>query len=92
MPKIIVEKNISEQRRQQLNCDNWPIWSSPAETFDWEYEQKETCFILEGKVKVKTEEGQEVEFSQGDLVIFPQGLKCVWEVIEPVRKVYKFGE
>jgi len=41
-------------------------------------------------VNVKTPDG-EVEFGKGDLVTFPEGLKCTWNVIEKIRKVYKFG-
>jgi uncharacterized cupin superfamily protein len=47
------------------------------------------CLFLEGKVKVKTGEG-EVSFGKGDFVSFPKGLKCVWQVIEPVKKHYYF--
>lgn len=89
MEDIILKKNISKEELEKYNIDNWPIWSSPAETFSWEYEEKEICYILEGSVKVKYN-NKEIEFTKGDLVIFPAGLKCVWEVIEPVKKVYKF--
>ncbi|AGP40227.1 hypothetical protein SCE1572_40435 [Sorangium cellulosum So0157-2] len=27
----------------------------------------------------------------GDLVTFPAGLNCTWEVRSPVRKHYRFG-
>ncbi|HOK78766.1 MAG TPA: cupin domain-containing protein, partial [Verrucomicrobiota bacterium] len=36
-------------------------------------------------------EGKSVSFGKGDLVVFPQGLSCVWKVAEPVRKHYRFG-
>ncbi len=92
MNKIKIEKQISEERKKEINCSKWPIWSSPAETFDWEYDETEVCLILQGKVKVSTKDGEVTEFEKGDLVVFPKGLVCTWEVIEPVRKVYKFGE
>ncbi len=60
------------------------------ETFDWEYFDDETCFILEGKVKVETDKGN-LEIGKGDLVKFPKGLKCKWNVTEKIKKVYKFG-
>jgi len=44
-----------------------------------------------GKVKVNTADGEEVEFGKGDLVTFPQGVKCTWDVKEKIRKVYKLG-
>ena len=36
-------------------------------------------------------EGGSAEFSAGDYVIFPKGLKCTWKVAEDITKHYKFG-
>ena len=45
---------------------------------------------MEGEVKVTTPDGEAVEFGQGDLVTFPRGLKCSWDVRKPIRKHYRF--
>ena len=87
--KVIVEKPTA-QKLQDLKVFSWPIWAKEVSVFDWFYEEREICYFLEGKVTVKTPEG-EVSFGQGDLVTFPQGLKCVWNIKEPVRKHYQFG-
>ncbi len=89
MAEIKVEK-LSDEELKSLGVDEWSSWECEPSTFDWEYDDKETCYVLEGKVKVKTPDG-EVEFGKGDLVTFPEGLKCTWNVIEKIRKVYKFG-
>ena len=89
MAEIKVEK-LSDEELKSLGVDKWSPWGCEPSTFDWEYGEKETCYVLEGKVKVKTPDG-EVEFGKGDLVTFPEGLKCTWNVIEKIRKVYKFG-
>ena len=60
--------------------------------FDWVYDSTEECFLLEGKVVVKTENGKEVEFGKGDFVTFPKGLKCIWNIKEPVKKHYNFSD
>jgi uncharacterized cupin superfamily protein len=87
----IVEKPTPE-RLHSLGAIKWPIWEKEKSVFDWEYEESETCYILEGKVKVTSKAtGETVEFGKGDLVIFPKGLKCVWEISEDVRKHYRFG-
>ncbi|OHD59727.1 MAG: cupin [Spirochaetes bacterium GWF1_49_6] len=87
----IVEKPTQE-RLQSLGATKWPIWEKETSVFDWEYDESETCYILAGKVKVTSKStGESVEFGKGDLVIFPQGLKCVWEISEDVRKHYRFG-
>ncbi len=89
MEKIEVRKP-TESELEELGVKSWPIWECEPSTFDWEYSDKETCYILEGKVTVKSDD-QEVSFGAGDLVIFPKGLKCVWNVEQAVRKHYKFG-
>ena len=87
--KILVEKPTSEKLSAQKVL-SWPIWSKEVSSFDWYYDEKEICYFLEGEVTVKTSDG-EVSFGKGDLVSFPQGLKCVWNVKKEVRKHYKFG-
>ncbi len=82
-------KKLSEQEIKQMGIRTWSIWTKEISTFDWYYDSKEMCLLLEGKVKVKTDD-DEVTFGKGDFVIFPKGLKCVWQVIEPVKKHYKF--
>lgn len=89
MSEIKVEKPTKE-KLDALGVQKWSSWECAASTFDWEYDEAETCYILEGKVKVKTPDG-EVEFGKGDLVTFPKGLKCTWNVIRKIRKVYKLG-
>ncbi len=80
----------SEEELDNLGIDSWSPWECEPSTFDWEYADKETAYVFEGKVKVKTP-SCEVEINKGDLVEFPKGLKCTWTVIEKIRKVYKFG-
>ena len=89
MAEIKVEKP-SEEKLQEMGVKSWPIWEKEVSEFDWHYDSKETCYIIEGKVIVETE-NQTVEFGAGDLVTFPKGLDCVWKVKEDVRKHYKMG-
>ncbi|MFH1776429.1 MAG: cupin domain-containing protein [Candidatus Omnitrophota bacterium] len=88
MAEIKVEKPTKEQLKS-LNVDNWSSWECKPSTFDWEYASDERAYVLEGKVKVKTQAG-EVEINKGDMVLFPKGLKCTWNVIDKIRKVYRF--
>ncbi len=77
--------------RQIAEFETQPVWECPPSTFDWYYDTRETCYVLEGQVEVATADGQKVEFGAGDLVTFPQGLKCTWTVKQPIRKHYRFG-
>eukprot|EP00485_Elphidium_margaritaceum_P010298 CAMPEP_0202702136 /NCGR_PEP_ID=MMETSP1385-20130828/15168_1 /ASSEMBLY_ACC=CAM_ASM_000861 /TAXON_ID=933848 /ORGANISM="Elphidium margaritaceum" /LENGTH=96 /DNA_ID=CAMNT_0049359725 /DNA_START=18 /DNA_END=308 /DNA_ORIENTATION=- len=69
----------------------WPVWKKEKSKFDWEYDSKETCFIIKGKVTVTPKDGgSAVSFAAGDVVIFEKGLKCVWDIQEDVEKYYNF--
>ena len=67
-----------------------PVWTCEVSEFEWHYDEKETCLIIEGAVTVNYGE-KSVSFAAGDLVVFPKGLSCVWQVKKPVRKYYVFG-
>ena len=85
--KVQVRKPTEEEIEKMKS---WPIWTKEVSEFDWEYSDKETCYLLEGSVDVETPDGV-VHFEAGDLVTFEPGLKCIWKVKKPVRKHYNFG-
>jgi len=91
MQKIKIEHNPDRKRLEEMGVFDWPIWEKEPSRFDWYYDTEETCYLLEGKVKVELEEGKIVEFGAGDLVVFPEGLRCVWDISEKVKKHYKLG-
>lgn len=91
MGEIKVEK-MSEEEAKNRGINNWPIWEKEVSRFDWHYDAREQCYILEGRVRVEPKGGGEiVEFAAGDFVTFPEGLDCVWDISENVRKHYNFG-
>ncbi len=91
MLPIMIEQGVSAERLQQLGIDTWEIWSCEVSSFDWSYAQREVCYLLEGMVLVTPDDGAPVELQTGDLVIFPAGMDCRWEVLQPVRKRYRLG-
>ena len=91
MKDIRVEKNPTEARLQDLGVFDWGIWTKETSRFPWQYDEPETCYFLEGSVLVTPDGGDPVLVGKGDLVTFPEGMSCVWEVREPVRKYYRFG-
>lgn len=90
MDKIIIERPDGS-RLEELGVRSWPIWEKEVSKFDWSYSGKETCYILEGTAEVTPEEGDTVQFGAGDLVIFPDGMDCVWDIKSPIRKHYMMG-
>jgi len=91
MLKVNVEKNPSAARLDQLGVKSWDIWTKEVSEFPWQYDEQEICFFLEGDVIVTPDGGEPVRFGKGDLVTFPAGMTCVWKVLKPVRKYYRFG-
>ncbi len=89
MQKIKIEHNPDKEKLEEMGVFNWPIWEKEPSRFDWSYDTDETCYLLEGKVRVEPENGEAVEFGAGDLVTLPEGLKCVWDISEKVKKHYK---
>ena len=75
---------------KHLDVISWPIWTKEPSTFDWHYDERETCFFLQGEVTVKTANGT-VTLKKGDLATFPKGLRCTWHITQAVRKHYRFG-
>mgnify|MGYP006292824023 FL=1 len=90
MSTIVVVSKPEEEELQRLNVRSWPIWEKEVSEFPWTYEEAETCYLLEGEVTVRSDE-ETVSFQKGDLVTFPKGLSCTWEVKKPVKKHYRFG-
>lgn len=91
MGKIKIEKNVTEEKLEEMGVRSWPIWTKEVSEFPWSYDEEETCYFLEGKVVVTPAGGEPVEIGAGDLVTFPAGLACTWKVLEPVRKHYRLG-
>lgn len=89
MGKIKVTRPTRE-RLEALGTDSWAPWECEVSEFDWEYDDTETAYILEGEVVVTAEDGEKAHIKAGDLVQFPAGMKCTWSVKKPIRKVYTF--
>ena len=91
MSKITVEHSPSEATLQQLGVSSWPTWSKEVSKFPWSYGEQEIAYVLEGEIVVTPDGGEPVSFGAGDLVTFPSGMSCTWDVRKPLRKHYRFG-
>lgn len=88
MEELIVKK-LSEKEILDRAIRSWPIWEKEISRFPWKYDGDEECLIIGGEVIVETEEGN-FRITAGDFVIFKKGLKCVWDIKQPIRKYYNF--
>lgn len=89
--EIVKQSTPDGQLLERLGVSSWPIWTKEVSTFPWSYDSEETCYLLEGDVIVTPSGGSPVHIAAGDLVTFPAGMSCTWEIRQPVRKHYKFA-
>ena len=90
MQDILYERDPSPDKLDQIGVYDWPIWEKEESSFPWTYDSNETCYLLKGKVTVTPEGGEPVTIKAGDLVTFPKGMSCHWDIHEAVRKHYSF--
>jgi len=88
---ILCEHKPSPAKLEVLGVDHWPTWTREAGSFPWRYEQTETCYVLKGRFIVTRYGGEPLELGRGDLITFPAGLACTWEILQPVEKRYRLG-
>jgi hypothetical protein len=75
---------------EKMKISSWSSWECEPSEFDWEYSSRETAYLLKGQAEVTAAGGEKAVISAGDLVVFAQGLKCRWRVLQKIEKVYKF--
>lgn len=85
--EITVRKPTEDEKQAMMNN---PVWECEVSEFDWHYDEKETCLLIEGEVTVEYGD-KSISFTVGDYVEFPKGLSCFWKVKKPVKKYYEFG-
>ena len=90
--KLLIKSPCSASIIIQYGVKNWPIWECGTCNFSWNYKEKEICLIVEGEAKIKTEAGESYLIKSGDLVEFPKGLSCEWQIIKSLKKHYRLGE
>ena len=83
---------LSDKQRDDKNILSWPIWTCGVSEFDWEYDEQESCFLLEGEVEVKTDNKVvgRLRISKGLLVWIPRhhrkGYGFNWEYFDKIAK------
>ncbi|HIK12698.1 MAG TPA: cupin domain-containing protein [Oscillatoriaceae cyanobacterium M33_DOE_052] len=88
--EIKIERQPTPETLQQLGVSGWPIWTKEVSEFPWTYDDAETCYFLEGDVIVTPDGGTPVTMGKGDLVTFPAGMSCTWNIRSAVKKHYTF--
>ena len=89
------EKKMETHKAEQKEIDmttTWGTWEKEPSTFDYSYDEKETCYILEGEAEVTDKKGNKIKFGKGDWVVFHPGLECTWKISKEIKKRYYFGK
>ena len=90
MNEIKIERQIERSKVEALGVFDWPVWGKEVSSFDWHYDSTETCYFLAGDVVVTPKGGEPVQMGKGDMVIFPAGMSCTWQIRQAVKKHYSF--
>lgn len=92
MNTILVEHNVTPAKLDVLYVEDWPIWTKEVSEFEWTYDKTETCYIVEGSAIVTPVDQDPVTINEGDMVVFPKGMKCTWKITEAIEKHYSFDD
>ena len=90
--KVLIQSPCSASVIIQYGIKNWPIWECEPSIFKWYYNEKEICFLIEGEANITTESGESYSIKSGDLVEFPEGLSCEWQIIKSIKKHFRIGK
>ena len=90
--KVLIKSPCSASVIIQYGIKNWPTWECEPSNFSWFYKEKEICLIIEGEAKIKTDQGESYFIQSGDLVEFPEGLYCEWQIVKNMKKHFRLGK
>ena len=89
--KVLITSPCSASVIIQYGIKSWPIWECKPSKFKWYYDDKEICLIVEGQARITTLNGEIYVIKAGDLVEFPAGLSCEWQIIKSIKKHFRLG-
>jgi uncharacterized cupin superfamily protein len=67
------------------------VWQSTVGSWRVTYSEHEFCHITSGRVRIHGD-GRHWEFGPGQSFVIPAGFAGVWEVLEPMSKLYVIYE
>lgn len=82
MLSLTIREMSFEEAQKRFNIESWRLWEDKDKTpVDWFLEESETCYILKGVLSITVGEEKHI-LKPGMLVSFPQGLNCIWQLVE----------
>ena len=78
---------IAEHSRGRDDAAVTAVWDCTSGEFHWHFGWDETVMILEGEVRVTSEDGVERLLQAGDVAYFPGGSSAIWRIETYVKKL-----
>ena len=85
--KVLITSPCRASVIVQYGIKSWPIWECKQSKYKWHYDDKEICLFIEGEATISTQEGKIYLIKAGDLVEFPAGINCEWEVTKSIKNI-----
>ena len=64
------------------------LWHVQPAKFRWLFFGNETFHVLEGRATITVDDGTAVTVGPGDIISFPINTPSVWQVHEPLKKMF----
>ena len=81
----------TQKELEELGVNEWGTWTKEVSEFPWEYDSKETFYVLEGEAEIDSE-GENISFGPGGLITSFFTSIYSWKVKKPIKKHYRFGD
>lgn len=82
---VLTTRNFYADGPQQFFCG---IWSSTEGKWRVSYVEHEFCSLIEGRIRLVSDDGSVSEFKAGDSFVIPAGYSGTWETVAACRKLY----
>ena len=82
---VFTTRNYFVDAKQQFYSG---IWSSTEGRWRVSYTEHEFCSLLEGRVRLVSDDGSASDFGMGDSFVIPAGFNGTWETVTACRKLY----
>ena len=56
--KVLISSPSSARVIIQYGIKSWPIWECEPSKFDWNYDDKEICLVIEGEATISTQKNE----------------------------------
>lgn len=82
-------ENAYSTRDGRFHCG---VWEGDVGAWRVHYTEHEFCHLLSGRVRLRSDDGEDIVLEAGQSFVVPAGFTGTWEVLETARKLYSIYE